>query len=270
MTASEYESMVNMLADHDIANLGWVQVGQDGQTWVWTGSRPESSDTATDPGAASPGSLQWATTEWSVLTYDMESMRKLGASNIQNIGSSRVTGTLGVRYVALSDTSDSGDEQQEQGSAPPNTGDGWNNPAGNPGGLTLALILLAAMGTLAAQQWAKERLKSAEAEGRDWDEWDAAAYQILTMGMGAVTKTPWGWTNSKPYREAVETLNEAKDHMDINKIVPTEQQAKELIKAGGGKIERVDHVGHASPNPHTYPHINYLTRSGHRASIRIQ
>ena len=76
-------------------------MGQDGQTWVWTGSRPDSDETATDPGAASPGSLQWATTEWSVLTYDMESMRKLGASNIQNIGSSRVTGTLGVKYVPL-------------------------------------------------------------------------------------------------------------------------------------------------------------------------
>ena len=76
-------------------------MAEDGQRWIWTGSRPESDDTEAAPGAASPGSLQWATTEWSVLTYDMESMRKLGASNIQNIGSSRVTGTLGVRYVAL-------------------------------------------------------------------------------------------------------------------------------------------------------------------------
>ena len=36
-----------------------------------------------------------------MITYDWESMRKLGASNIQSIGSNRLYGTLGVRYVAL-------------------------------------------------------------------------------------------------------------------------------------------------------------------------
>lgn len=41
-----------------------------------------------------------------------------------------------------------------------------------------------------------------------------------------------------------------------------------MIKAGGGKVLRIED-GHETPNPHSYPHINYTTSGGYRAALRI-
>ena len=175
MKESDYASMVKMLADHDIANVGWVQVGEDGQRWIWTGSRPDWPALSPDfqvpslpdfpdlpdlpnywdlrdlgilPDLESPAteSTAWATAEWGVITYDWESMRKMGASNIQSIGSNRLYGTLGVKYVPLD--AESPDEPSSEITDPHN-GEAQSDPLGDL--LTfLAALGLVVSGALAA------------------------------------------------------------------------------------------------------------------------
>jgi hypothetical protein len=72
----------------------------------------------------------------------------------------------------------SGDRNADQNTgSQTNDSDGWDNEAGS--GAALWVIIMAAMGTLAAVEWAKQRLQSMEAEGRDPDALDAAAATIL-------------------------------------------------------------------------------------------
>ena len=82
--------------------------------------------------------------------------------------------------------------------------------------------------------------------------------------------TRWGWSGTAKWRAARDLLNVAGTHEEVLKIVPTEAEARELIKAGGGAVERVEE-GHSASgvSPHTYPHINYVTHAGEKATVRI-
>ena len=55
----------------------------------------------------------------------------------------------------------------------------------------------------------------------------------------------------------------------INGTVATEGEARDLITSGGGKVVRVD-PPHTFPNPHDFPHINYVTSAGIKGTIEIR
>ncbi len=78
-----------------------------------------------------------------------------------------------------------------------------------------------------------------------------------------------GWRGDKTWRENVKTVSEGGNIESINGIIPTEQEAIDLIEAAGGTYLRTEN-GHASPNPHYYRHVNYLTADGKKGAIRIQ
>jgi hypothetical protein len=53
--------------------------------------------------------------------------------------------------------------------------------------------------------------------------------------------------------------------------VPSEKEAIDLINEAGGKVQRIEPAhGPGSVSSHDYPHINYTTPSGEKATIRIQ
>ncbi|HEY1787839.1 MAG TPA: toxin TcdB middle/N-terminal domain-containing protein [Verrucomicrobiae bacterium] len=88
-------------------------------------------------------------------------------------------------------------------------------------------------------------------------------------------KTPWGWSNGKKWRDAVKSVAQAglkddKTLQDVLGHVPTKDEALGLIQEAGGTPLREAEGGHEFPNPHNFPHINYLTPSGAKATIRIQ
>ncbi len=78
-----------------------------------------------------------------------------------------------------------------------------------------------------------------------------------------------GWRGDKAWRDAVNTVDRGGTIPDINGKIPTVKEATDLIKAAGGKIDRIDQP-HPFPNPHNFPHINYTTRSGKKGTIAIQ
>jgi RHS repeat-associated protein len=84
-----------------------------------------------------------------------------------------------------------------------------------------------------------------------------------------IVKTQWGWRGGTGYLEARRTINQPGDHKEINGKIPTESEARQLIEESGGKYLRTD-PPHEAPNPHDYPHINYLTSSGQRAAVQIR
>jgi hypothetical protein len=86
--------------------------------------------------------------------------------------------------------------------------------------------------------------------------------------------TRWGWEEGAKHRTAVKQL--AKEslspitHESVGGIIPTAEEATEMIGKGGGKVLRVE-AGHApAVSTHTYPHINYVTKGGTKATVRIQ
>jgi RHS repeat-associated protein len=90
--------------------------------------------------------------------------------------------------------------------------------------------------------------------------------------------TPWGWSGSKPYRDALTKLNEVNtpqntaDHQDLNGKVPSRDDAKRMIEEAGGKVVRGEEQAHGpdSVSHHDYPHINYETASGNKGTIRVK
>ena len=84
---------------------------------------------------------------------------------------------------------------------------------------------------------------------------------------GAMTQ--WGWTGQARYIQARNQLEQAGTHETVQGKIPTEVEARAMIEENGGKVLRVDEP-HESPNPHQYPHINYETSSGEKATVRIQ
>lgn len=79
----------------------------------------------------------------------------------------------------------------------------------------------------------------------------------------------FGWEDSPSWRQAAKDVDTPGTHKTISGKVPTQGEGEALIESGGGRILRVEEA-HEPPNPHTYPHINYETSSGQRATIKIQ
>jgi RHS repeat-associated protein len=89
---------------------------------------------------------------------------------------------------------------------------------------------------------------------------------------GATLLTRWGYKGAAKWRNALKVLRRAGTHENIGDIVPTLKEGVEMIKKAGGTIERIDKVGHAAGgvSDHTYPHINYTTSAGEKATLRIE
>jgi hypothetical protein len=94
---------------------------------------------------------------------------------------------------------------------------------------------------------------------------------MAVVSRRAPTLSRWGWSGARKYRAALETLKRPGTHEALEGMVPTLDEAKALIRASGGTIDRIE-KGHAigGVSRHTYLHINYTTASGAKATIRIQ
>jgi hypothetical protein len=82
-------------------------------------------------------------------------------------------------------------------------------------------------------------------------------------------KTQWGWRGTKTWKELVNRVNKGGTIKDLSGKVPTKQEAIDLIKESGGKINRIEGP-HNEPNPHDFDHINYTTSNGAKGTIKIK
>ena len=76
-----------------------------------------------------------------------------------------------------------------------------------------------------------------------------------------------GWEGDRVWRENVKTVQKGGTITSLKGGVPTREQGIKLINAAKGTITRIEGA-HLPPNPHTYPHINYVTR-GIRSTLGI-
>ena len=77
-----------------------------------------------------------------------------------------------------------------------------------------------------------------------------------------------GWVGDKTWRENVSTVADGGTITSLKGGVPTESQALQLIDQSGGISLRIEEA-HEYPNPHNFAHINYLTRTGVKGTIKI-
>ncbi len=79
-----------------------------------------------------------------------------------------------------------------------------------------------------------------------------------------------GWRGDKNWRDQVRDVESGGD-VDIDPT-PNVDEAKDLIDAAGGTVDRVDSDGHApgGVSEHIYPHINYTTASKRKGTIKIK
>ena len=77
-----------------------------------------------------------------------------------------------------------------------------------------------------------------------------------------------GWVGDKIWRENVSTVGKGGTITSLNGGVPSKAQAIQLINQSGGTPLRIEGA-HQFPNPHIYPHINYVTSTGVKGTIKI-
>jgi len=104
---------------------------------------------------------------------------------------------------------------------------------------------------------------------------------IMTGMVPAGFSAKFGWRNGPKWRQAVRDLMKPGTHEMIAGEVPTRAEATEMIQQGGGEIQRGgagepmdpgEEFGHdpGGVSDHTYPHINYETPSGVKATVRVE
>lgn len=88
---------------------------------------------------------------------------------------------------------------------------------------------------------------------------------------GAAKLTQWGWTGSAKWRAAVTQIGQPLTHLEVVGKIPDKAEAVELIKEAGGVVNRIEEEGHAvgGVSSHTFPHINYTTADGAKATVQI-
>lgn len=77
-----------------------------------------------------------------------------------------------------------------------------------------------------------------------------------------------GWEGDLTWRNNVNTVSNGGTITSLNGGVPTQEQATRLINQAGGTITRIEGP-HSFPNPHTFAHINYVTKTGAKGTIKI-
>ena len=96
------------------------------------------------------------------------------------------------------------------------------------------------------------------------------------LGIGRITGasrvagrlTRWGHEGQARHNSILRALRQAGTHEKLGDIVPTRQEAERLIHQSGGVIRRIER-GHRGRG-HSYPHINYITKDGKEATIRVE
>ena len=91
---------------------------------------------------------------------------------------------------------------------------------------------------------------------------------VLAHNLGCKGVGNKGWEGDKTWRANVETVNHGGTITSLNGGIPTQVQGEKLITQSGGTLLRAE-LGHEFPNPHTYPHINFLTASGKKGALQI-
>ena len=76
-----------------------------------------------------------------------------------------------------------------------------------------------------------------------------------------------GWEGDSTWKQNVKTVQNGGTITSLKGGIPNRNQGVKLIAQAGGKVLRIE-AAHLPPNPHNYPHINYLTR-GIRSALRI-
>jgi RHS repeat-associated protein len=102
-----------------------------------------------------------------------------------------------------------------------------------------------------------------------------AAKDLVSGGPSSEAVTPfmttWGWSGSPAYNDAVNELRQAGTHETLGGKVPTQAEASKMIEESGGTVDRIEEGhGPGSVSTHSYPHINYTTASGLKATVQIQ
>jgi hypothetical protein len=93
--------------------------------------------------------------------------------------------------------------------------------------------------------------------------------------------THFGYKGSLKWRNALKELMQPGPHETIAGEVPTREEATQMIRESGGTIQRGaagepmepgEQFGHepGGVSEHTYPHINYETPSGVKATVKVQ
>ena len=77
-----------------------------------------------------------------------------------------------------------------------------------------------------------------------------------------------GWVGDRTWRENVSTVGKGGTITSLNGGVPSKAQAMQLIDQSGGTALRIEGA-HQFPNPHNYSHINYVTSTGVKGTIKI-
>lgn len=77
-----------------------------------------------------------------------------------------------------------------------------------------------------------------------------------------------GWEGDAIWRENVQTVSKGGTIEELKGGIPTKEQGIKLINQAKGQIVRID-PPHLPPNPHNYPHINYITQFGNKGTLRI-
>lgn len=77
-----------------------------------------------------------------------------------------------------------------------------------------------------------------------------------------------GWVGDKTWRANLKTIDGGGTITSLDGGIPTAGEATSLINQVGGKVLRIEGA-HLAPNPHNFPHINYLTQNGVKGTIKI-
>ena len=77
-----------------------------------------------------------------------------------------------------------------------------------------------------------------------------------------------GWEGDSTWRANVKRVSQGGDILELKGGIPTQTQAEKLIQQAKGVLLRAENA-HLPPNPHIFPHINYLTAHGKKGMIRL-
>jgi len=77
-----------------------------------------------------------------------------------------------------------------------------------------------------------------------------------------------GWRGNDPtWKNWIKRIKQGGDVE--TPTIPSKQEALDLLKEAGAKVLRIEEHLPGGNSPHTYPHINYVTSSGLKGTLRI-
>jgi len=92
---------------------------------------------------------------------------------------------------------------------------------------------------------------------------------VINTARKARTIGRFGAKGAEKLRKAIKKLQQPGTHENIDGVIPTREEAENLLSEAGCKIKRIER-GHTSGKGHPYDHINYETPSGEKGTIRVE